>query len=289
MTAAPREPLSPEEAALARVYATLPGGEPPAALDARVLSQARAAVAQARRRSRPWFLMPGVGAAAAAVMAAGLAWQLGWLGDAQLPEATHAPLSESVAPATTPKPKQEEEKQRVDIDYVRQEASREVADGVTRVDAEAPAAAMRKPATPPAPPAPPPPPEPREQARAAAEFVPEPPPPVVLDDATPMSAPAPQPSAPAAESADAAAASNAQLGAAAAGSAAPFDRLERGRAAALPPWPQDAQLVPEAWLDRVRERVRLGDRQGAEFSLRRFVQTYPTRPVPAELQRLLVE
>ena len=117
MAGDPREPLSPEEAALARVYATLPGGEPPAALDARVLAQARAAVAPARSRSRPWFLMPGVGAAAAAVMAAGLAWQLGWLGEAQLPGATQAPQSESVAPAATPKPKEEEEKQRVDIDY----------------------------------------------------------------------------------------------------------------------------------------------------------------------------
>lgn len=288
MAGDPREPLSPEEAALARVYATLPGGEPPAALDARVLAQARAAVAPARSRSRPWFLMPGVGAAAAAVMAAGLAWQLGWLGEAQLPGATQAPQSESVAPAATPKPKEEEEKQRVDIDYVRQEASRETADSAAKADAEAPPPALRKPAAPPAPPAPPPPPpELREQAVAAPEFVPEPPPPIVLDDATPMSTPAPQPAAPA-ESA-AAPASNAQLGAAAAGRAATSDRLERARATDLPPWPQDAQLSPDAWLDRVRERVRLGDRQGAEFSLRRFVQTYPTQAVPAELQRLLVE
>lgn len=287
MAAAPREPLSPEEAALDRIYATLPGGEPPAALDARVLAQARAAVAPARRRTRPWFLMPGVGAAAAAVMAAGMAWQLGWLGDAQLPGATQAPLFESVAPAATPKPKEEEEKQRVDIDYVRQEASREAADSAAEADAEAPPAALRKPAAPPAPPAPPPP-EPRKQAKAVAEFVPEPPPPVVLDDATPMSTQAPQPAAPA-ESTDAATTSNAQLGAAAAGRETSLDRIEGSRAAELPPWPQDAQLAPEPWLERVRERVRLGDRQGAEFSLRRFVQTYPTQPVPAELQRLLVE
>lgn len=286
MAANPREPLSPEEVALARVYAALPGGEPSTALDARVLAQARAAVAPARRRPRPWFLMPGVGAAAAAVMAAGMAWQLGWLGEAQLPDAAQAPMTESVAPAA--RPKKEEEKQRVDIDYVRQEASREAADSTAEVDAEAPAAALRKPTAPPAPPAPPPPPpELREQAKAAPEFVPEPPPPVVLDDATPMSTPAPQPAAPA-ESA-ASTASNAQLGAAAAGRATTLDRIERARVAELPPWPQDAQLAPEPWLERVRERVRLGDRQGAEFSLRRFVQTYPTQPVPVELQRLLVE
>lgn len=57
----------------------------------------------------------------------------------------------------------------------------------------------------------------------------------------------------------------------------------------LPPWPEDASLAPRAWLDRIGERVRRADRQGARHSLQRFVHAHPRHPVPAELQRLLVE
>jgi hypothetical protein len=63
----------------------------------------------------------------------------------------------------------------------------------------------------------------------------------------------------------------------------------RRRATNLPPWPGDDALAPDAWIERIRDRVRAGDRQGAEHSLRRFVLTHPQRPVPPELQRLLVE
>ena len=59
--------------------------------------------------------------------------------------------------------------------------------------------------------------------------------------------------------------------------------------AGLPPWTEDAVLAPEPWLERVRDRVQAGDRQGAEHSLRRFVLAHPDRPVPRDLQRLLVE
>ena len=47
-------------------------------------------------------------------------------------------------------------------------------------------------------------------------------------------------------------------------------RLAKQRGA-LPAWTEDVLLEPDAWLERIRERVREGDRQGAEHSLRRFV------------------
>lgn len=281
MAAQQREPFDAEEAALARLYASLPGGEPPSALDARVLAQARAATTP-KRRKRPWFLMPGAGAAAAAVMAAGLAWQLGWIGDGAVESVTRPAPPQATAPAAAPKA--EEQKERVDIDYVRQERPRDAAAAnEVSADTERARSAARPPAAPPPPPAPAPPAEARKQVQAIPEFVPEPPAPVVLDEATPA------PGAIAQEApAETAAAPASQLGAAA-GRAASSDRFELGRASTLPPWPKDAQLAPADWLERVRERVRLGDRQGAEFSLRRFVQMHPTQAVPAELQRLLVE
>ena len=78
MSVLPREPFDAEEAQAARAYARLPATEPSPELDARIVARARGMVA-AQRRGRPWFLGAGLGTAAAAVMAAGLAWQLGWL------------------------------------------------------------------------------------------------------------------------------------------------------------------------------------------------------------------
>jgi hypothetical protein len=57
--------------------------------------------------------------------------------------------------------------------------------------------------------------------------------------------------------------------------------------AELPPPSADAALNPTAWLERIRERVRRGDRAGAAASLRAFVQANPQAAVPADLQPLL--
>lgn len=82
------DPLDADERELARVLRALPAGEPPSALDARILAMARDAVVstptqkdegQPRGRRAPrraW----GLGVAACCVFAAGLAWRMGGFG-----------------------------------------------------------------------------------------------------------------------------------------------------------------------------------------------------------------
>lgn len=302
----PREPFTPDEAELARVYAALPRIEPSPALDARVLAHARAAVAPAhKRKPRPWYLMPATGAAAAAVLAAGIGWQVGLFEEASVSERATAPAPAAAAKQEAMQDAAEERKS-VDIDYVRKEAARRSAEADAQAQPQPdakPRRAVPANAPPPAPPAPPPP-QLEVQAQRAQEFVPEPPeqeapPPLVFDEPTPMSTPAPAPAVPkpaeaarseAAPSADAAAiATESPNAAEPLGAVAGAGRESRTRDAGLPPWRQDAELAPDAWLDRIRERVRLGDRQGAQFSLRKFQLDHPTRAIPPELQRLLVE
>jgi hypothetical protein len=74
--------LDPDERELARVLRALPSGEPPAALDARILRAAADAAASAparRRRALGLFgggsALWGIGTAAAAVLALGIGWQ----------------------------------------------------------------------------------------------------------------------------------------------------------------------------------------------------------------------
>lgn len=82
------DPLDADERELARVLRALPAGEPPSALDARILAMARDAVVstpaqkdegqpRARRAQR---LAWGLGVAASCVIAAGLVWRMGGLG-----------------------------------------------------------------------------------------------------------------------------------------------------------------------------------------------------------------
>ncbi len=56
---------------------------------------------------------------------------------------------------------------------------------------------------------------------------------------------------------------------------------------ALPALSDDAKLTPAEWIERVRERLRQGDRAGAASSLRAFVHAHPDAIVPADLQPLL--
>jgi hypothetical protein len=51
----------------------------------------------------------------------------------------------------------------------------------------------------------------------------------------------------------------------------------------------DGELAADPWLDRVRTRLRAGDRSGARASLRLFVERHPTRAIPADLRPLLDE
>lgn len=295
----PREPLDADEAAIARIQRVLPAAEPPAELDARILAQARAAVARPARRARPWFMGAGFGVAATAVMAAGIAWQLGWIGSipgsaTRLPEA-EAPADQRAAEAV----------ERVDVEFIRGDPT-PVPASPPPPPAPAPAAAQKQraiqPQAAPAPSRPPPVPAaepmpeafapPADSAPAAAARSEAP-----LADAAPKAAPQPFPAGVAAErevlGAPAAPAEEAKRERDDATTSAPRRAAGAGRGGAareaLPPWVEDAKLEPDAWLGRIRERVRAGDRQGAEHSLRRFVLAHPQQRVPRDLQRLLVE
>ncbi len=74
------EALDEQERELARVLRALPGGEPPAALDARILKAAGNAAAASRRPRTRWIASAGalwgIGGAAAAVLALGVSLQL---------------------------------------------------------------------------------------------------------------------------------------------------------------------------------------------------------------------
>jgi hypothetical protein len=290
----PREPLDADEAALARIHRALPASEPAVALDARILAQARAAVVKPARRPRPWFMGAGFGAAATAVMAAGIAWQLGWIGSipgSVTTTPTELPRADSGAGRVQERAKSEAG-ERVEVEFLERESA---ADAVAPAPAptalpppEAPAAARKQRAAPPA--APPPPPAP------VAEIAP------VLQDMAPVPQTAAAPEPFPAESSEAGASpgamaresderkrdlerqENTQLDAI----TVTGSRIGKSRSG-LPPWTEDAQLDADAWLERIRERVEAGDRQGAEHSLRRFVFDHPQRRVPRELQRLLVE
>jgi hypothetical protein len=76
----PQEPLDAQERELARILRALPAGEPSAALDARILRAATNAAASSRRPGAKWLASAGalwgIGSAAAAVLALGVAWQL---------------------------------------------------------------------------------------------------------------------------------------------------------------------------------------------------------------------
>ena len=55
----------------------------------------------------------------------------------------------------------------------------------------------------------------------------------------------------------------------------------------LPPVERDAELAPEDWLERIRQRMALGARQDASKSLERFIARHPDHPLPEDLAGLL--
>jgi hypothetical protein len=76
----PIEPLDEQEREFARIVRALPGGDPPAALDARILKTAANAAASSRRPTSRLLASAGalwgIGGAAAAVLALGVSWQM---------------------------------------------------------------------------------------------------------------------------------------------------------------------------------------------------------------------
>lgn len=64
-------------------------------------------------------------------------------------------------------------------------------------------------------------------------------------------------------------------------------RLKADTSRVLPNWREDESLPPDEWLERIRERVRRGERNDAALSLRRLTHKHPLQTVPEELLPLL--
>src|SRR6187200_3657792 len=96
----PMEPLDEQEREFARILRALPGGEPSPALDAAILRAATNAAAASKRPGARFLASAGslwgIGTAAAAVLALGVAWQLRY-GDTRAPLAESAPRTHVVA------------------------------------------------------------------------------------------------------------------------------------------------------------------------------------------------
>lgn len=102
----PTEPLDEQERELARIVRALPGGEPPPALDARILRSAANAAAASRRPSARWLASAaslwGIGGAAAAVLALGVSWQMIYGNSHSGVESASAPAAMSEADDQSP-------------------------------------------------------------------------------------------------------------------------------------------------------------------------------------------
>ena len=304
MTHRPREPLDADERALAARLPRLQGrDEPDAALDARILAAAHAALSPAilAKRRRGWIVP--LTAAASVSLAVGLAWQL------------QPPPAPSVVPASAPVASvvdADENDQRF-MDSV--DAPPPSANAVQSTPAPmvSPAGQQAIPAgdaariareVAPTEPA-------AESTAAAPMFVP-PPPPASMADAMPVivAAPPPAPPAPPAPvtvQGAMARSTAADAGANATGAAMPAQakrtRNEAEAAATLdtvtsdefakamdeedvPPATMDAPAVREAWLRRIGELQQQGRTDDARASRAEFRRRYPDAQLPVELRKL---
>ena len=266
------DPLDADERELARVLRALPAGEPPSALDARILAMARDAVVttplqrdEARPRRAPRFVW-GLGVAASCVMAAGLVWRMGGFGSESLDlvgselreEAAAGQAPEPGGQPAAPLPPAPEEHISVEIG----------------ASASAPRPAM----------APPPPPSaeaPAQRARTTTNATPPPlaaapPAPAPEPAAAPAPALLPEPEASISASSDAAEASPALERVTVYGS-----RMQD--LAAEPSIAADGSAGAQAWIQRIRARIVRGDADGARASLEAFIARYPGKPLPQDL------
>lgn len=277
-------PLTPEERELAQRLARIATpGDPPPALDSRILAAARAAVAgpaPPARHPRRWPVVFGV--AASLALAVGIAWQLRPLPD--------APTEYSEAPAAAPTGTES-----ADDDATRPAAQATDAAALPaasgRTHPPSPVAAGEGAAA--ARPVPQAFPQPEQRkaasaAQAAAAVVPE----------APQVAPAvpPPPIAPAAATAgneagaarDAASSRDATANRQDAGGLAPRDAAtsEYGDQSIddQPPATADAPEVRQAWLQRIRELIAAGETDAARASLQEFRRRYPDAVLPEDLR-----
>ena len=308
----PTEPLDAQEREFARILAALPGGEPPPALDAKILRAAANAAAASRRPGARVLASAGalwgIGSAAAAVLALGVAWQLRY-GDVPSVTSERAPHAQVVS-----EPVQDDS---VSVDFGAQPAQAPAAAPPPPplvADKEAPArlrrqAAATKPAAPAAA-APAAAPEPlaldqldehvaREaaaaaelkaesqsrdsasnRAEAAAGYAAK----SAAANAAPAMQAAPAPAAPPPPASDAAAASagRADTGATGALSSAVGGQVQERQE-------QAAAKKPATWLAEIRKLRDQGHIEEARARLVEFHKTYPKWVIPTDLAPLLSE
>jgi hypothetical protein len=293
MTSEKRPLLDEDEAALARILHALPGGEPPAALDARVLKAAQDAVAatpEPRRRGSRWILssLGWLGTAAAAMLTVSVTVRL--IDD---PEMRMPPLRQ-VAPATEAADAAAEPEQApipVDLEAaVRAEAASEEAQERAmggRADAAASMDSIP----------PPPPPATRTPARQPAPAAPEPFPQedIAANASAAATGYAGEPAADSSEVEGVAVLGSRVRRAAEAEAAPPAQTDDRDQAAA----PQlgaaasaEAQATsgfelrgPAEWLNEIRRLLDAGQREQARRSLADFRRAYPNYTVPSDIDR----
>jgi len=290
------EPLDPNERELARVVRALPGGEPPAMLDARILKAAQDAVAAGTGRRGPRWLLGGgaawgIGSAAAAVLAIGVGWQV----------LNPSPATRLPMPARTPTPAADvaEESTGTAVEF-RERAPR------TYDNSPPPVAAIPTPSSTPAAPAAPaaPPPPPAATAPAvtvqsqgainaidvsAAEsttiLTAEQAADIARAEAAGAAAADREEAATARASTDARQRANAQ--AAVADAAAPAERRASAFAGDPAKAEADFQRRPSEWLNHIRALRDRGDDVAARSSLRDFRKRHPDYLIPSDLTVLL--
>ncbi|GAB3727949.1 hypothetical protein GCM10028794_00990 [Silanimonas algicola] len=237
------DPLDADERELARVLRALPAGEPPSALDARILAMARDAVVttpaqtdegQPRARRAP-RLAWGLGVAASCVLAAGLVWRMGGFGAESLDVVGTELREEMAAPAASAEPM------------------------VPPPPPPAPAAAVAPAMVAAAPAA---------EARPDVERR--------REQSTMRPAPEPAPDATGFAHGDAAEAP-ATLDRISVSGARVSDV---GTAAVVA---EDSRAGPQIWIQRIRARIERGDTEGARQSLEGFIGRYPRKPLPQDL------
>ncbi|MBW8369211.1 MAG: hypothetical protein K0M70_15305 [Arenimonas sp.] len=305
-----KQPLQDDEIALARVLRALPSGEPSARVDDAILRAATDAASPGRRkpaRRLPWLPTWAIGTAAAAVLAVGIGTQLR---PPLAPETSPASMSEAVKPMP-------QARERLSVDLIEPDPSRAPppasappAPRQSTRSAPPPPPRHVQPAPPPAPPAPAAEPQafPNTASIAPAASAPSL---GAANEAAPVAELAPQREdrlrseatdqarrvhqeayarrAQAKASAEGEVDARAEAGVAA--PAAAQDAMQAADAAApqaaiLPPAADDTGLGVDAWIERIRERLRQGDRAGARASLGLFMQAHPEASVPSDLDRL---
>jgi hypothetical protein len=312
------EILSDEERELARVVRALPGGEPPAALDALILKAATDAVASShsQKNSRWTKGLLGtsalwMGTAAASILTIGIGWQVFQSMGAPIDE---LPDSENVMSKQETDGSHKSDSITVEMIPAREptptsppplEESEPALDSATASDAAAPIVAQEKPKTM----------QPemrardasarqeiadaslakktsddkfserRDQAKAEADWVPQTAG-AVASVAAPPAGPAASANYSENKELEAVVVTGSRIKRVDSESSQPVQGLSRADFAETA-ISEDAKLRPDLWLDAIKDRVKHDDIDGAKASLKLYKTTHPKLRIPDELKFLL--